>query len=80
MKQGYLDQAQKLFEYCVKYNENRPSITDEAKLQLGLLALYRQPVDHEEAQKWFAMVSENADSDTIRATAILSWARSVRTC
>lgn len=77
MKQGYLDEARKLFEYCVKHNENRPSIADEAKLQLGLLALYRQPVDHEEAQKWFAMVAENAGSDTIRATAILSWARSI---
>ena len=77
MKQGYLEEAQQLFQYCVDHNENKPSITDEAKLQLGLLALYQQPADHEEAQKWFAMVAENASNDTIRASAILSWARSI---
>ena len=76
MKQGYLDDARMIFEYCVKHNENKPSITDEAKLQLGLLSLYQQPADHAEAQKWFAMVVEDATSDTIRASAILSWARS----
>ena len=77
MKQGYHDDARQLFEYCVENNENKPSIADEAKLQLGLLALYRNPAEHEEAQKWFAMVAENASDDTIRATAILSWARSI---
>ena len=77
MKQGYLEEARQLFQYCVEHNENKPSITDEAKLQLGLLALYQQPADHVEAQKWFTMVAENAGSETIRATAILSWARSV---
>ena len=77
MKQGYFDDAQKLFEYCVANNENKPAITDEAKLQLGLLALYRKPSDQDEAQKWFSEVAENAGNDTIRATAILSWARSI---
>ena len=77
MKQGYFDEAKRLFEYCVEHNENKPSISDEAKLQLGLLALYRQPADHVEAQEWFTMVAENAGSDTIRATALLSWARSI---
>ena len=77
MKQGYLEEAQRLFEFCVKQNESNPSIVNEAKLQLGLLALYRQPSDHAEAQKWFAMVAEDAESATIRATAILSWARSL---
>ena len=77
MKQGYLEDARQLFEYCVEHNANKPSITDEAKLQLGLLALYKQPADHAEAQNWFAMVAENASSDTIRASAVLSWARSI---
>ena len=77
MKQGYLDDAQQLFQYCVKHYEKTPSITDEAKLQLGLLALYQQPADHVEAEKWFAVVARNAVSEKMRATAILSWARSI---
>ena len=77
MKQGYLKDARKIFEFCVDEYQDNPSIADEAKLQLGLLSLYQQPADHDEAQKWFAMVAENAGSDTIRATAILSWARSI---
>ena len=77
MKQGYIEDARSLFEYCVEHNENKPSIADEARLQLGLLALYEQPADHTEAQKWFAMVAEGATSDSIRATAIVSWARSI---
>jgi len=54
MKQGYIKEAKRLFEYCVTQNENRPMIADEAKLQLGLVALYQQPIDHAEAQKWFS--------------------------
>ena len=77
MKQGYLEDARRIFEFCVDQYESNPSTTDEAKLQLGLLALYRKPADLVEAEKWFAMVAENAGSDTIRATAILSWARSI---
>ena len=77
MKQGYIKEAKRLFEYCVTQNENRPMIADEAKLQLGLVALYQQPIDHAEAQKWFSMVAENATDAKTRATAILSWARSI---
>ena len=77
MKQGYLEEAHKLFQFCVDQYQNNQSITDEAKLQLGLLALYEQPANHVEARKWFAEVAENSFSDTIRATAILSWARSI---
>ena len=77
MKQGYIKEAKRLFEYCVTQNKAQPSVADEAQLQLGLVALYQQPADHDEAQKWFAMVAENATNANTRATAILSWARSV---
>ena len=77
MKQGYIKEAKRLFEYCVTRNQDNPSVADEAKLQLGLVALYQKPADHAEAQKWFSMVAETAASANIRATAILSWARSV---
>ena len=77
MKQGYIEEAKRLFEYCVAQNQTQPSIADDAKLQLGLVALYQQPADHDEAQKWFAEVAETATSTSTRATAILSWARSI---
>lgn len=77
MKQGYIKDAKRLFEYCVTQTVDQPSIADEAQLQLGLLALYQQPADHTEARKRFSTVAENAASSTIRATAILSWARSI---
>ena len=77
MKQGYIKEAKRLFEYCVAQNQTQPSIADDAKLQLGLVALYQQPADHDEAQKWFAEVAETATSTSTRATAILSWARSI---
>jgi len=77
MKQGYAKEAKRLFEYCAAQHENQPSVADEARLQLGLAAIYQQPADHAEAQKWFSMVAENATNARIRATAILSWARSI---
>ena len=77
MKQGYIKEAKRLFEYCVAQNQTQPSIADDAKLQLGLVALYQQPADHDEAQKWFAEVAETATNISTRATAILSWARSI---
>ena len=81
MKQGYLQEAKRLFEYCASQDQGpiqgQSSVADEARLQLGLVALYQQPADHAEAQKWFAMVAGNAGSANIRATAVLSWARSI---
>ena len=77
MKQGYIKEAKRLFEYCVTQNEAQPSVADDAKLQLGLVALYQQPADHDEAQKWFAEVAETATNTNTRATATLSWARSI---
>ena len=77
MKQGATKQAKRLFEYCAIQNEDQPAVADEAKLQLGLVALYQQPADHAEAQKWFSMVAENAVNPNIRATAIISWARTI---
>ncbi len=77
LKQGYVKDAKRLFEYCVNQIQIQPSLKDKAKVQLGLLALQQTPTDHIEAEKWFSTVVENADNDTIRATAILYWARSV---
>ena len=80
MKQGHLSDAKRVFEYVIRESDrykNGRSIADEAKLQLGLSALYQSPPNHAEARQWFATVAENAVNDNTRATAVLSWARSV---